>query len=324
MDRMFCPRCRNEIAVGAATCFSCGSVLRLHSPIGAAPIRATDRISASRKPLLLTIGLVTLLNSVFWCFISLFAVTGDGGSEGIKLLWRIGFSVIGFLTILSFVLLSRRFNFLAVLSACLQVPTIFLALYTGHHIERTIAKTRESPPELTAACRDAGVDYLAQSAAPVRSIAYDWPTGSTPPYYTHFRLDDRGNLSDLQYSTAARIFPSQIEYVESRCCRENEMPSSQISFKRWVGNSFAAQSASEITADVLVELRRTDQAVSQRNSRLSKVETVVTDRRDGRILAILRYAYDQRNGRGCGLTSPGMMDEREFVMKAVGIGVPKD
>lgn len=142
----------------------------------------------------------------------------------------------------------------------------------------------------------------------------------TPPYYTHFKLDDRGNLSDLQYSIEARIFPPQIEYVESRCCRETEMPrSAQSSLKRWVGGPFAEEPASNITADVLVEFSRTDLTLTQRRSRLSKVEAVVTDRRDGRILAKLRYAFDQRSGRGCGDTSPGMMDEREFVMKAAGI-----
>ena len=327
MNRILCKRCRTEVGADAVECFSCGYVLQPNAaasirtvPTQAASAVTRNGFSSAGKIILLTIVLIVLLNSAFWFFVSLLAVTGDGGAEGIKLLWLIGFGIIGLMTILAFVLSRGRFKALAPVVACLQVPTIFLVLHVGGRIERAIAQNRTASPELQDACKDAGVEYLSEPAEPVKSIAYDWARGSTPPYYTHFRLDDRGNVRDLRYGIEARIFPAQIEYVEARCCREvGTAASGETPFERWSHDPFAKQRVSEITADVLVQLSRTDRPVARRESRLSKIEAVVTDRRDGKVLATLRYALDERNRRACGSTSPGVMDEREFVMRSIGI-----
>jgi hypothetical protein len=329
VDPLICKRCRTEIDTDAVVCFSCGYVLkpdaarlmRAHATQPADPT-APNGSSLTRTVSLLATVLIVLFNSVFWFCISLLAVTGSGGAKGIKQLWLIGFGIIGLLTTFSFVLSRTRIKGLAPALACLQIPIIFLALHVGSRIERTLAQNRPSPPELQDACRNAGAEYLAQPSEPVKSIAYDWPPGSTPPYYTHFRLDARGNLLELRYGIDARTFPAQIEYIEARCCREmGTAASGKMPFIRWVGNSLANQPVPDITADVLVQLSRTDRPVERHKSQLSKIEAVVTDRRDGKILAKLHYALDERNRRACGFTSPGTMDEKEFVMKAIGLSL---
>jgi len=74
-----------------------------------------------------------------------------------------------------------------------------------------------------------------------------------------------------------------------------------------------------LSADVLVKYKISRIQPKDWKNGLESVDISVTDRRDGRRLATMRYLLDRQAGRACGATSEGVMDEKKFVLKAIGI-----
>lgn len=155
---------------------------------------------------------------------------------------------------------------------------------------------KPNSPELAQACKEAGARFFATPSAPVSSLAFDWPDGSYPPFYNKFSVTNGSRVSGLGYLRPN--YPVAIQFDEKRKKSDS-------------ANRIEYFGVKTITADVLVFYNSS--SVTQT---LRQYEISVSDRRDGRTLARLRYYLDQANRRGCGTTSEGTMDEVEFVMKA--------
>jgi len=141
-----------------------------------------------------------------------------------------------------------------------------------------------------------------------------------PPKINYFTLDSRGNVQNLRDDIPR--FPKSIKFTEGRCCQFEGAPTNGNSpFIRRQndganpGSSFGVP---ELTADVLVKYEVT-RIESKGTNNLESVYISVWDRRDGLLLATMRYLLDRQARRGCGATSEGVMDEQMFVLKATGI-----
>lgn len=150
----------------------------------------------------------------------------------------------------------------------------------------------------------------------VRSIAYDWQTKEDPSYLNVFTVNFGSRLTSR--ANYGYTYPRTIEFTErSRTISSKELPRSYFHIPRdGVGYEIPT-----LTADIVVEYKITpeeeiNKAPPERG--LVKYELTVTDRRDGQKLALLRYVIDEKSGRACGLTGSNVMDQLEFVVKAIG------
>jgi hypothetical protein len=201
--------------------------------------------------------------------------------------------------------------------AAITLPLGYLLTLGGIELMKLFGGLLGDRPEFTAACRGAGVNYLAQPAAPVRSVAYDWPEGELPPSTNFFEIDGRGNVDRLRWRTPDIGLPASITYIESRCCPHSAPlgePQPWLRASRGGPPTYATR----LTADILVKYRTSEIRLAEGEWPLVEAELTVSDRRDGRLLATLHYALDRQRRRGCGETSPGRMDETAFVSRAVG------
>jgi hypothetical protein len=164
------------------------------------------------------------------------------------------------------------------------------------------------------ACKASGVEFFEAPTSEVRSIAYDWRPGSYRPPVNYFEIDEKGNMSNLRSGTVP--YPPKIEFIKNRCCHLEGPPLNKIGpYVRHVGISFY-EGIPALTADALVTYESKPIEMDP-ILKITQYDVVVTDRRDSRPLAKLRYLVDAKNKRACGKTSDGIMDERAFVLKAV-------
>ena len=259
-------------------------------------------------------------NALAVFFLSILAVGGDGTSDGIVTVRWFGFSAIVVATVISLVMCARGRHAAGIKTAIGTLPAAYvvslLVLFAGSMFDALAP----APSTFAAACKDMGAQYFKSPAKPVRSLAYDWKDGDFPPEIVHFKTASNGHLSDLNGGLGFQL-PAQIDFTEGKCCRFEGRPitGSGLPYIRRPNSGTPYFGISELTADSLVMFSssRIDLAGAQWS--LTKYEVTVTDRRTGETLVTLKYMLDARRRRGCGTSANGVMDERGFVLKAVGI-----
>lgn len=271
---------------------------------------------------LLALLLIGAVNCAVFLFFSILSVRGDGGPSATETIWLVGFGWIAAFFIVSLVLCVRKSARTAILFSAGALPLGYASWIVYFQVDLQVDRIYRSmtlnSAEFALACAGTGAKFVAKPAAPVRSIAYDW-TGD-PPKFKHFNIEWNGNIS-FGGGYGFALLPAQIAFTESRCCRSEGRPGNGISpyIRQPNENNGGYFGVTDLTADVLVMFRASPVGVESQESNLTKVDVTVTDRRDGRMLASLSYAIDERKRRGCGETSERLMDERAFVLRAVGV-----
>jgi hypothetical protein len=201
--------------------------------------------------------------------------------------------------------------------AAITLPLGYLLTLVGMEFAGFLGGLKADRPEFVAACQGEGVRYIAAPATPVKSVAYDWPEGQLPPQTNSFEIGARGNVSDLRWQTPDMRLPASIEYFESRCCPHGGPLGEPQPYLRHERRG-SIEYIPTLTADALVSYETRETRLAEAEYPMVKTHLKVIDRRDGRLLAELRYALDRHRHRGCGETSKGKMDETDFVSRAVG------
>lgn len=261
--------------------------------------------------------LITAFNCVALFFSSLLAAGGNGSADGIHRIWFLGGLWVTAFALVSFIQCTRGKQSRAIAIAASTLPAGYATALVGALMASYFSQLKPNAPEFEAACESAGPKYLQKPAAMVESIAYDWKPGTHPPDTNHFEIDKRRNVSNLLGGLPR--FPRPIKFIEGRCCQFEGPPSNGISPYVHHANSGEYFGAADLTADALVTYKVTHTTIAGSESGLKTVDMAVTDRRDGRALATLRYVLDEHGRRGCGAVSEGVMDEQSFVLRAIGM-----
>lgn len=268
----------------------------------------------------ISVIMIGAFNALAVFFLSFFAVGGDGSSDGVVTVWWIGFSAIAVFTVLSLVLCARGKHAAGIMTAIGTLPTAYvvalLVLITTSMFEALAPATNA----FKAACEDMGAQYLRPPVKPVRSIAYDWKDGDFPPSIVYFETASNGRLSSLNGGLGFRL-PAQIDFTEGKCCRFEGRPTigTDLPYIRHPNSGTPYFGISEFSADALVTFSSSRIELPGTQLSLMKYELTVADRRTGDTLATLKYMLDSKMRRGCGTSENGVMDERGFVLKAVGV-----
>lgn len=261
--------------------------------------------------------IITLLNVVLVFVVSLI------GGDGTELIWKtqyIGFTWVAVASGFALVKCSKGSGRLGVVTALLTVPVGLTITVIAAEIwslsGETLRKHEAIPNEVTESCKVAGATFIASPSMPVHSIAFDWQTQLEWGRMSYFNSDSRkfGGfrfLEDIKY-------PETILFIEQKA-RGVTQAEKQWPYKRRLnGGEFVE--ASELTADILVtyEFRNLSKADARNSYVLADIS--VTDRRNGKALATLRYVTGGRDTWPiCGETSKGEMNIAAFIFKAIGI-----
>ena len=179
-----------------------------------------------------------------------------------------------------------------------------------------VSMLRPDSPAFTKECQTVGAQYYKLPISPAHSIAYGWKN-KYEHVYNYYVLTQSTRAESLQHRNYP--YPTTIEFTErSYLGRREGLPVTYVRFPR----QGVQHRISALTADVLVEYQITPaeelkKAATEQG--MASYELTVTDRRDGEKLAFLRYVVDAKNRRACGVTENNVMDERAFVLKAIGV-----
>lgn len=261
---------------------------------------------------------ITLLNVVL---VFVLTLIGGDGTDMIWIIQRIGFTWVAFTCGFALFKCSKGRGTVGVVIALCTVPVaLAAALVTGtiwSNGQEVLRGLEATPNEVTKICQSAGARYLASPSTPVHSIAFDWQTGLDRARYSYFN-DGKNDarkfgrilfLEDIKY-------PETIHFIEQKDGRVPQ-PEKQWLYKR-KSNGGVFFGAAEITADALVtyEFRKLSKADARNSFELTEI--TVSDRRNGEVLASLRYATGNSTWPLCGETSPGEMNIAAFIFKAIG------
>jgi hypothetical protein len=164
--------------------------------------------------------------------------------------------------------------------------------------------------EFNAACKDAGAKYFAQPSLPVHSIGY-YSINEESKSAKVLKMDAKGRIDNTQMIFPT-ILPSSIQEMGHHI---NSHSNHSVSYLK--NNKYIPPFKSN--ADILVSYSSKEIGYETHYSFLRQYDVTVTDLRDGKLLASLRYLYDEKMKRACGTTSENIMDEGAFLMKALGI-----
>jgi hypothetical protein len=259
-------------------------------------------------------------NALAVFFLSILAVGGNGSSDGIVTVRWFGFSAIAVATVLSLFMCARGKHTAGIKTAAGTLPAAYALGLLVLVASSMFDAMSPAPSAFAAACKDMGAQYLRSPAKPVRSIAYDWQDGDFPPDIVYFETASNGHLSSLNGGLGFQL-PAQIEFTEGKCCRFEGRPTAGggLPYIRRPNSGAPYFGISELSADTLVMFSSSRIELSEAQWSLTKYEVTVSDRRTGDILARLNYMLDSSRRRGCGTSANGVMDERGFVLKAVGV-----
>jgi hypothetical protein len=165
-------------------------------------------------------------------------------------------------------------------------------------------------------CKTAGVQYIKLPSQPAHSIAYEWDQLARPEF-------DYYEITSLGFSAASRNPPysSSIVFTEYGLSTKYNLKHNQMSsytHKEREGEGYKSDRVKKISADILVNYRIRE--IDNSND-ITSYDLIVSDRRDGVKLARLKYVIDRRERRFCGFTSENKINEREFILKAIGLQV---
>ncbi len=174
-------------------------------------------------------------------------------------------------------------------------------------------------PSFSKGCETTGPQYIKSPTSPVHSIAYDW--NKYAPNINKFHVKFSSYLTTAEYENSD--YPKSIHFTERKRSNHEGNPSQgkDEPYIRLpsVGNYYGIP---KLTADVLVYYKITPEEElekAQIDQEMVKYEVVVTDQRNGELLASLNYVIDIKNGRACGLTGKNEMSVRAFVLRTIGL-----
>jgi hypothetical protein len=240
---------------------------------------------------------------------------GDDGSWNLVLFFGSGWVVLAHL--LSLTLIKRGQSAIAIVIAVLTLPVGAAFGFACASAFDMYSSFKTDSPEFELACQATKLNFVSKPNSPVRSVAYDWPPNQHPPQHSYFKMDGRKNMS--AESSGFSFLHPHIEFIEGRCCRNEGPPENGVRpFVRHPREG-AYFGVSELSADSLVTFKQVESLKAESKSQIISWQVSVQDRRDGKILAEMRYSIDLRNRRACGETSPAVMDERAFILRAINV-----
>lgn len=189
------------------------------------------------------------------------------------------------------------------LAAVAPLPLLlFLVLEVAPLLENHIIPMLESEPaEFTTACKSAGANYIRQPATPVHSVAYRW-IGESSRDYVRYEVGRYGRIGSKDGGGLGK-----------RYTRLNDA----LNFKMPEGTTAQERMKS---ADVLVTYRVLPESELRKApiaQGLVTRELIVTDQRDGQVLATLVYVVDLNDRRICGPIVDNVLSEYSFLAKAL-------
>jgi hypothetical protein len=258
---------------------------------------------------------LAVVNGVVLYFLSMLAV-GDGGGI-IGQVRLVGYSGIVLVTCIALFACSRGWRIFAVLLAALTLPAEYFGALIYLKGSQAVDNRKASSPEFIAACKSAGPMYIAPPATPVASVAFDWAEGKQAPDVTRIEMDERGNVGKRVWNAPELELP--VKFIERRCCQFEGAPSNgSFPYVRHARTS-PYLGIPALSSDALVTYNVSRTLTPEKTVALSIVDLTVSDRRDGKALAAMRYVYDKELNRACGETSKGAIDEVEFLRRALAI-----
>lgn len=205
-------------------------------------------------------------------------------------------------------------------SAFVLVLPIFIVLGAVYVFELGRYAVLQAWPDssaFAAECQTAGAHYFKLPTSPVRSIAYEWPNEYGNPQ-NYFTVSFNTRIDHLDHRDL--LYPPVIGFTEYSYMVNRHATSPRKYIRR--PRQGVTHSISAFSADILVgyKVAPAEELKKAANDQgMVKYELTITDRRDGEKLASLKYVVDAKNRRACGLTGNNVMDERAFVLKALGI-----
>ena len=173
------------------------------------------------------------------------------------------------------------------------------------------------PTEVAETCKSGGPRYLLSPATPVHSIAFVWKTSLERGRFSYVNKDARkfGRfrfLDEIEY-------PQTVHFIE----REFHGGFGVRTDEHWPfmskPNGGVFVGAAESIADALVTYEITKLSKVDAKNMFELADITVSDRRNGQVLASLRYPTDGHNTPLCGETSPGEVNIAEFIFRAIGV-----
>lgn len=234
---------------------------------------------------------VAAINCAILFFVGFLAAGGDGSSSGVRTVWLLGYAWIALLTTTALFLCARKRGILGLAVAVGTLPTGYVASVLTTLLGVSMSFFKPASPEFIAACKTAGVQFVAPPVEPVHSVAYEWGR-KYPVDINYFRIVSNDYVSELEARNPP--YPPGITLVTSNPTGADVL----VSFSYPIGQE---------------EIWK----VSSHQS-LVGYELTVLDQRDNRTLAKFRYFTDLSNSRACGPTIEGVLSVRAFVLKAIG------
>jgi hypothetical protein len=247
-------------------------------------------------------------------FASFLAAGGDGSSDGVEKVLTFGAVWILLATLIALILLAMRRGAASILVAILTLPSAWVFALVCIFVGDASSRAKPSSSEFIALCKTAGITMGTAPAWPVESVAYTWDD-PYPPKFSYFTLDEIGNVGQLAAGLNYRV-PHDIDFTETRS--ESSSRDGARRFKQH-GRDGTTTWVPDFTADALVTYKSTPIEAAGLEPDTWQYEITVSDRRDGRRLASLRYFLNEKHRRGCGTTSDGVMSEVDFVSRAIGL-----
>jgi hypothetical protein len=260
---------------------------------------------------------ILLVNCGLFLVALMLNVPGNGDDSSWSLVLYFGSGWVVLAHLISLALLKRGRGEIAFAIAVLTLPAGAAFVYASTSAFEMYSSFKLDSPEFQLACQSTALKYLHKPNSPVRSVAYDWAPNQYPPQYSYFKMDERRNIS-AESRGYSSLHP-QIDFLEGRCCRNEGPPGNGVGpFVRHPRKG-AYYGVSELSADALVTFSQVKSLNVDSKAEVFTWQVSVQDRRNGQILAEMRYSVDWRNRRACGETSPGLMDERAFVLRAINV-----
>lgn len=214
----------------------------------------------------------------------------------------------------------RRSVLLASILALAPAPALIAIVFAAAGIDEYIVPIIEAPPsEYTTACTDAGEHFYRFPSKPVHSIAFDVQAVVTRYKTRRYAGLDLINGYEISFSPR---FGNAIQFIDVRqsgkAVRYRRIWTMSSSSRKHVTDNFVTATS----ADVLVSYH------IYPKKELAKVpieqgpvihELTVTDRRDGALLATMKYVVDKKDGRICGPIHNHVLSEKEFLVKALNL-----
>lgn len=264
--------------------------------------------------MLLGLIVVWLLNFIVLLFASALAVNGDGTLGFAEVVLWVGGILIVLTAIMSLIAKEKKSPVSAFLFSASALPIGFFGILAFSSGSTFLRKNLPLDNEFASACLSAGATFFEKPQNEIKSIAYDWPPGSSAPLVSQYEVDSRANI--LSSRGSSLMIQKSLDFMESRCCRFEgvRMEKGTPYYRRSTGTITLIP---ELTADALVFYEGA-LISGKRSSAWIQYKITVSDRRNGRKLAKLTYLVDPKNKKAC--AGPGVLavNESEFVSRAIG------